>query len=342
MLSSRDQRSAARDLRTGLSVGHGPVHRAEYAPESRTFELPEDQYPAARSWWVHGERRPRAARRASSIAVVRDGLNGVETLLRYRAGSTPLGSVAFPGGSVDDADEDECAWFGPTPAQWSRVLGLDDHRMVRRHLIGAIRELFEETGILLAGADRQSVVENPGGSEWMEARIALDRQDITLPELLNRRGLGLHTDLLRAVGRWRSPHFAHRRFDTQYFAAAVPHGQDTSLMEGKGLWAAWVPASWVLAGRDKTVLGDAIGREETVGRTLGRLTVPAVELLLERMAASGSTVEFLTDLSIRGQVPEFTAQLQGSPEEDGPDGGFRLTVELPAGRWGSPCEGARP
>jgi 8-oxo-dGTP pyrophosphatase MutT (NUDIX family) len=321
---------------TGLAVGHGPVHRAERALEPRTFELPEDQYPAARSWWVHGERRPRAARRASSVALVRDGLNGVETLLRYRPGPTPLGSVSFPGGSLDASDEDPCAWFGPTPAQWARVLGLDDHRLVRRHLVGAIRELFEETGILLAGPDRHAVATNPGGGEWMEARVALDRQDITLPELVNRRGHGLRTDLLRAVGRWHSPYFSHRRFDTQYFAVAVPHGQDASLMEGQGLWSEWVPAAWALAGRDAAVLCEAIDREETVGRTFGRLTVPAVELLLERMAAAGSTVEFLMDLTIRGQVPEYTPELQGSPGDggpQGPDGGFSLAVELPGGRW---------
>jgi hypothetical protein len=171
----------------------------------------------------------------------------------------------------------------------------------------------------------------------MEARTALDRQDITLPELVNRRGHGLRTDLLRAVGRWHSPHFSHRRFDTQYFAVAVPPGQGASLMEGLGVWSQWVPAAWVLAGRDTSVLGDAIGREETVGRTFGRLTVPAVELLLERMAAAGSTVEFLMDLTIRGQVPEYTPELQGRPRGDGPgrtEGGFSLSVELPGGRWG--------
>ncbi|GAA1678622.1 hypothetical protein GCM10010977_18520 [Citricoccus zhacaiensis] len=321
------------------------MRRPERALVSRLFELPEDQHAAARSWWVHGERRPRAARRASSVAVVRDGLNGVETLLRYRPGLTPLGSVAFPGGSLDAADEDDCPWFGPTPAQWSRLLRVDDHRVARRHLAGAIRELFEETGILLAGPDAHAVVANPGGGEWMQSRVALDRQELSLPDLVNRRGFGLRTDLLRAVGRWHSPYFSHRRFDTQYFAVAVPHGQDTSLMEGKGVWSAWVPARWVVAGRASTVLGDAIGQEETVGRTLGRLTVPAVELLLERMAEAGSTVEFLMDLTIRGGVPEFTPELHGSPEEsvapgmpevpgeDADGGGFSLSVDLPGGRW---------
>lgn len=318
--------------RAGLAVGHGPIHRSARPLQPRTFELPEDEVSAARSWWAHGERRPRAARRASSVAVVRDGPNGVETLLRHHPGPTPLGVVAFPGGSLDAADEDDCTWFGPTPAQWSRVLGADDHRLARRHLAGAIRELFEETGILLAGPDRYSVVSNPGGGEWPQARIALDRRELTLAELVNRRGFGLRTDLLRAVGQWHSPHFSHRRFETHYFAAAVPYGQDVSLLEGRGAWAGWVPARTVLSGRDTSEVGDRIGRPDTVGRTFGALTVPAVELLLERMADAGSTVEFLMGLTVRGSVPDYTPELQGTPE--GPDGGgFRLSVDLPGGRW---------
>ncbi|WP_413544066.1 NUDIX hydrolase [Citricoccus nitrophenolicus] len=321
--------------RVGLAVGHGPIHRAQRELQSRVFELAEGELPAARSWWVHGERRPRAARRASSVAVVRDGPNGVETLLRYRAGPTPLGSVAFPGGSLDASDEDGCPWFGPTAAQWSRVLGVGDHRLARRHLTGALRELYEETGILLAGPDRFSVASNPGGGEWQQARTALDRQEVSLPELMGRRGFGLRTDLLRAVGRWNSPHFSHRRFDTQYFAAAVPYGQEVSLLEGKGHWAEWLPARQVLAGRDTADVGEAIGRPDTVGRSLGRLTVPAVELLLERMAAAGSTVEFLMGLTVRGSVPEHTPELQGAP--DGPEGGgFNLAVDLPGGQWARP------
>ena len=72
--------------RTGLAVGHGPVDRPDRPLELRTFAVPEDQLTAARSWVAYGERRPRAARRASSVAVVRDGLHGVETLLRHRGG----------------------------------------------------------------------------------------------------------------------------------------------------------------------------------------------------------------------------------------------------------------
>lgn len=310
---------------TGLAVGHGPVRRATPPDQLRTFEVADDDLTAARSWVAYGERRPRAARRASSVAVVRDGLHGVETLIRHRPGSTPLGALAFPGGSLETFDEDPCDWYGPTPAQWARVLGLSDHRLARRHVVGAIRELFEETGILLAGRDAFSVAEDPGGGEWMEIRQGLDRQELTLSEVLRRRGFGLRTDLLRAVGEWHSPDFSHRRFITHYFAAAAPQGQADSLLEGKGSWAQWLPARILLAGQDQHRLGDAVGKESTVGRTLGRLTVPAVPLLLERMAEAGSTVRFLMDLTRRGPVPSFRVELL--------DQELMIGVQLPEGRW---------
>lgn len=314
----------------GLEVGRRPGPGSERALTRRHFQLSEDELPAARSWWAHGERRPRAARRASSVAVVRDGRDGVETLLRHRAGPSALGRLSFPGGPLADADEDACAWFGPDPAQWSRVLGTGDHRLARRHLAGAVRTVFEEAGILLAGPDGHSVASNPGGGEWAQARRALRHQEVSLPELVDRRGHGLRTDLLRAAGRWSSPHFSHRRLDTHYFATAVPYGQEVSEPDDSGGWSGWVSARRVVAERDTSRLGDLVGAADTEGRVLGGLVVPAVELLLERMAASGSTVEFLMGLTVRGDVPHHTPELRGSPE--GPDGGgFSLSVDLPRG-----------
>ena len=149
------------------------------------------------------------------------------------------------------------------------------------------------------------------------------------------------------MGQWHSPDFAHRRFITHYFAAAAPQGQADSLLAGKGSWARWRPASLLLGGLQETRLGDAVGRQDTVGRTFGRLTVPAVPLLLERMAESGSTVRFMMDLTIRGAVPEFQVELLDRTDGHTPDldrdpapgtsavhdGDLRLGVELPGGRW---------
>ena len=127
---------------------------------------------------------------------------------------------------------------------------------------------------------------------WRRAwRIAA--RDTSFLELLTRRGLGLRTDLLRPLSNWQTADFALRRFDTRYFAAVQPMGQETSLLEGKGSWGQWRSAAAEIAARDTTALGDEIGLPDTVGLTLGELTVPPVELMLEKLASARGCIAYL-------------------------------------------------
>ena len=272
----------------------------------RLFPLPPSQYDAAENWVSYGSRTPRAARRASSVVLIRDSPNGVETYLGYRKGGSPLGSVAFPGGSLEATDDEEIPWYGPSLSEWSKRLGILDQRLVRAHIVCAIRELFEETGVLLAGTDELSVVENCVGEDWMQIREAVAGQDKSFVSVLTKRGLGLRTDLLRPLSHWISPNFALRRFDTRYFAAALPVRQEPSLLQGKGGWAAWLVAAEVLATRNTTSLGDAAGAPDTVGLTLSMVTTPAVEVILEKIASTRGTVAYL---SVRRELKSYHPDL---------------------------------
>ncbi|MFC9770467.1 MULTISPECIES: NUDIX hydrolase [unclassified Pseudarthrobacter] len=260
----------------------------------RLFALPEELVGAAQSWLEHGERTPRAARLASSVVLLRDSPNGLETWLAYRPGSSPLGVLAFPGGSLDTTDDDPLGWLGPSPQHWAEQMGTDDVGLARRHVVGAIRELFEETGILLAGSDMSSTVEATSTTEWMRARVAVAEQEKTLAQVLDKRGLLLRTDLLKSLVNWRTPDFAHRRFDTRYFAATVPMGQEPTLLDGKGIWGRWVNAAQVIEQRNTTALGDEAGQENTTGRTLGKLLVPGSEIMLEKMASANGCIAYLS------------------------------------------------
>ncbi|MGG5170714.1 NUDIX hydrolase [Pseudarthrobacter sp. J1738] len=260
----------------------------------RLFELPVDLEGAARSWLEHGERTPRAPRFASSVVLLRDAAQGLETWLGYRSGGSPLGVVAFPGGSLEPGDQEPVAWAGPSPHQWADMMGMDDAGLARRHVLAAIRELFEETGVLLAGQDASSTVEANTTAEWMKARVAVAAQEKSFTELLNKRGLTVRTDLLKPLVNWLSPDFAHRRFNTRYFAATLPVGQQPSLLEGKGVWARWVCASKILGERSSTELGDEIGQENTVGLTLGQLMVPGAEIILEKIGAAKGCIAYLS------------------------------------------------
>ena len=228
------------------------------------------------------------------MVLLRDSPTGLETWLGYRPGSSPLGVLAFPGGSLEASDDDAVGWLGPSPQHWAEQLGTADVGLARRHVVGAIRELFEETGVLLAGPDPSSTVEGTSTPEWMRAREAVAGQEKSFSEVLAKRGLSVRTDLLKPLVNWLSPDFAHRRFNTRYFAATVPMNQQPSLLASKGVWGRWVCVRKVIDERDTTALGDEVGQENTVGLTLGQLLVPGSEIMLEKMAAANGCIAYLS------------------------------------------------
>jgi 8-oxo-dGTP pyrophosphatase MutT (NUDIX family) len=260
----------------------------------RLFVLPPELEGAARNWLRLGEQTPRAANYASSVVLLRDSPAGLETWIGYRPGSSPLGVVAFPGGSLQPSDDDALGWLGPSPQQWAESMGTTDVGLARRHVVGAIRELFEETGVLLAGPDLSSTVEATSTAEWMKVREAVAEQEKSFTDVLAKRGLKLRTDLLKPLVNWISPDFTHRRFNTRYFAATVPINQEPSILESKGVWGRWASAARLVEERDTTALGDEVGQENTVGLTLGQLLVPGVEIMLEKMASANGCIAYLS------------------------------------------------
>ncbi len=261
---------------------------------NRFFPVHPDQRSAADSWIEHGARTPLKPRPASSVVLLRDTAVGTETYLTYRRGESPLGIIGFPGGSIEESDDDPVEWFGPTPAAWAKALGVEDHHVARRHVLAAIRELFEETGVLLAGPDASSMVEGTTGREWMKARESINEGETSFAEILNRRGLGVRTDLLKPLSHWISPDFAHRRFDTHYFATAQPVNQEPTILASKGIWGEWRWAAQEIERRDSSALGDEVGQPNTTGRVLSELAVPAVELMLEKIGSSRGCIAYLS------------------------------------------------
>jgi len=152
---------------------------------------------------------------------------GVEVLMLRRVAAMKFapGAYVFPGGSVDPADyEAAVGWHGPDPAEFGARLGASAE-MARALVCAAVRETFEEAGVLLAGAPDGGPVADPSGPSWEADRAALVAGAVTLAELLSRRGLVLRADLLVPWARWITPEGEPRRFDARFFAAALPAGQ---------------------------------------------------------------------------------------------------------------------
>lgn len=295
----------------------------------RIFPLNADQREAAQAWVDFGERTPSKPRSASSVVLLKDSPGGLQTFMTYRPGGSPLGLVAFPGGTIEPADDDVTDWVGPSPGQWAKSLGTANVDVAKRHVVAAIRETFEETGILLAGPDASSLVEGVSGPEWMKAREAIAAQDVTFASLLERRGLALRTDLLKPLSHWLSPDFAHRRFDTRYFAAARPVNQEPQLLSSKGVWGRWVCAADILAARSTPALGDEIGLDTTGGLTLGELVVPGVEIILEKLGAARGCIAYLNH---KRPINEYQPALVTAA-----DGTFELEVQAAPASEGAAC-----
>jgi 8-oxo-dGTP pyrophosphatase MutT (NUDIX family) len=168
------------------------------------------------------------AKDAATVALLRDSPAGPEVYLlrRVRGMAFAGGMHVFPGGSVDPADggAEDLRWAGPTPAQWAQRLGCDE-ALARALVCAAVRETFEESGVLLAGATPDDVLSDVSTDDWEAERAALEAREQSLSQLLAARGLVLRADLLRPLAHWITPELEPRRFDTRFFLARMPPGQ---------------------------------------------------------------------------------------------------------------------
>ncbi len=149
---------------------------------------------------------------------------------------------AYPGGGVDprDTGQPEQSWAGPDTAWWAARL--DCAESAARGLVcAAVRETFEESGVLLAGPAPNTVVPDTTGEDWEADRAALVARELAFRDFLDRRGLVLRTDLLDAWARWITPEFEPRRYDTYFFLARLPAAQLTRDVGGEAEHVLWGP-----------------------------------------------------------------------------------------------------
>jgi 8-oxo-dGTP pyrophosphatase MutT (NUDIX family) len=201
-----------------------------------------------------GEQQAAEPRHAATVVLMRDRGNGPEVYLLRRTASMAFaaGFFVFPGGSVDRRDRDipDDAWVGPPPADWAKAL-TSDEPFARALVCAAVRETFEESGVMLAGPDADSVVADTSGDDWEVDRLALLDRSLSLAELLHRRNLVLRADLLRTWAHWITPEVEPRRFNTRFFVAAMPVGQRTRDVGGEADRVAWLRPCDALAAHDR-------------------------------------------------------------------------------------------
>lgn len=204
--------------------------------------------------YASGERTPAEPRNAATVILLGQRSSGPDEqgplvyLLRRQTSMRFAGGMCvFPGGRVDDRDfTEEVGWAGPTPAEWAERLDVDE-ATARALVCAAVRETFEESGVLLAGPSDDEVVGDTTGDDWEADRAALEGHSLSMTEFLQRRGLVLRTDLLGAFSAWLTPVFEPRRYRTWFFVAALPPEQRTRDVSTESDRVAWLPVKDALA-----------------------------------------------------------------------------------------------
>ncbi|WP_329254962.1 NUDIX domain-containing protein [Streptomyces sp. NBC_01478] len=202
---------------------------------------------------AEGRLTPVDPRRAATVMLLRDtGTGPAVHMLRRRASMAFAGGAyAYPGGGVDPRDDDRhVRWAGPTRAWWADRLGVDE-TAAQAIVCAAVRETYEEAGVLLAGPTPDSVVGDTTGADWETDRAALVARDLSFAEFLDRRGLVLRSDLLGAWARWITPEFETRRYDTWFFVAVLPEGQRTRNASTEADRTVWITPGEAATGYDK-------------------------------------------------------------------------------------------
>lgn len=191
---------------------------------------------------------PEVSPRASaSLAVLRDGPAGLEVLLLRRADQGDQNSNAwvFPGGLVEAGDR---AWPVPPSGPPDLLPGGEGAGDDLAHRIAALRESFEEAGLLWAldagGAPLGFDADDP---LWLGRRNALHRGEPQLDQLCRAQGWRLRPEQLHPVAHWLTPPGMPKRFDTWFYLAALPPGQQARLDGVELVEQRWVTPAAALA-----------------------------------------------------------------------------------------------
>jgi 8-oxo-dGTP pyrophosphatase MutT (NUDIX family) len=247
---------------------------------------------------------------AATVTLVRDAPRGLEVLLLQRNHSLKFmpGAYVFPGGSLDAADSSPelhamCA--GPDDGAASRALGVEQGGLA--YWIAAIREAFEEAGILLAYDAAGGVVDINGvaAERYRAHRRSLDERHGDFGAIVRSEGLRLAADRLTYFGHWITPERVPRRYDTRFFLAIAPRGQEAMHDNHETIAHVWLRPQDALEPR---------AREKLL------LRFPTIKTL-EELAHHATTSELVAALSskriVRPLLPRFASDgrqlLPGEP-----------------------------
>jgi 8-oxo-dGTP pyrophosphatase MutT (NUDIX family) len=273
--------------------------------------------------------QPLVPRDAATIMVVRDlvkgpgGGGGMQVLmLRRNANSVWVaGAHLFPGGAVDPEDAGEAiarACAGRDDAEASRILGIESGG--RSFFVAAVRECFEEAGILLAldGGKPLSFGDPEVARRFVEHRRRLNADQTSLAAICDLEGLELDLDGVCYFSHWITPEGSPRRYDTRFFVGVMPDAQEALHDDAEVVASTWIEP------------GEAIARHHAGELDLMFPTMKNLEAIsrfpsasdLMRAAAAAEVPAILPRLTVDGEGVRIV--LPGDP-------GYEEATGLPPG-----------
>jgi len=195
---------------------------------------------------------------AATILLVRDAAAGLEVFMveRHREVDFATGALVFPGGKLEPGDREP-----RTLARCPAGSGLPPHDLALR--VAAIRETFEEAGVLLARPRGSTALVDAGRLREIGRRDALGA-------LAEAEDLELAADLLVPFAHWITPEFLPKRFDTHFFVVAAPGDQAAAHDGSESVDSAWITPAAALAEAEsgrRTIVFPTLANLRKLGRS---------------------------------------------------------------------------
>lgn len=265
------------------------------------YEIPEERLPPGFVDSIEDRPdRPATPRPAATVLLLRDGEDGAEVLLmrRHRSSGFVPGAWVFPGGRVDPADSG--------PALYERIRGLPARPVPdAMYWTAGLRELFEETGVLLARTAAGRWVEDARARPEVDAlRQALMNGSATLLDALESLGASLDVERTVHVAHWITPVVEPRRYDTHFFAAALPRDRVATVDPREMTDSVWLTPAAALARFEQGALPMVFPTVRTleglrafgsVEQALAALRHRAVPPILPRLVRTAGGVAIVVD-----------------------------------------------
>lgn len=241
---------------------------------------------SARHWLATplAERRVVPPRLSASVLLLRDDedVPAIEVFMQHRRASMAFapGVWVYPGGGVDPGDADIESEIATAPETGTLPdVGVDAAQAHLMVCAAAAREVFEECGVLFAGRGADHLHTDASDPHWETRRAAVLGRSMSFAQMLRQESLVLRADLLTPVARWITPEYEPRRYDTFFFAARMPAGQQADGRTTEAYSSRWSTAAAAL-------------QQHRAGP--GTL-MPPTQVLAEQMARAHTVGDFLRE-----------------------------------------------